>query len=257
MKLAELQAALARHALHGETDAALAEAVVDRQPGAEARLGVYRELVEEAHLDALGPVFPVTVAVLGKRYWRSWLRADWDGPGSEAVDLGSYGAFVPVLLGRAVATRTELADLPYLPELARLEWAVHEAVGRTGPERFDWTAFSRLSEAEQAQVRLVPSPSLTKLRLAAPVDEIWRRHRGGVAEEGLDEGSEGPWLCCLHPTGRFDVGVSRWPAEEEALLDRLLGGPSLAALEELATGEGLGRLHGWIEQGWIVGFATE
>ena len=48
--------------------------------------------------------------------------------------------------------------------------------------------------------------------------------------------------------------VSRWPRGEEALLDRLLAGPSLATLVELAADGGPERVHRWIEDGWIVGF---
>jgi hypothetical protein len=131
---------------------------------------------------------------------------------------------------------------------------VHTAVGRTGPERFDWVAFGRLPEARQAQARLLPSPALAKHRLVAPVDEIWRRHRGA---EPVGEGGPGPYVCCLHPVGRFDVGVSRWNAHEEALLDQLLEGVSLASLEALGSSQGVARLHAWIEAGWLVGFAAD
>jgi hypothetical protein len=237
LKLAELQAALAQRATRAD-------------PVADALDARIRERAE-AHLGALSQTFPVTAAVLGPAYWRTLLQECWEGPGSSDADLTRYGAFVPGLLAEATLARPELEPLGYVAELASLEWAVHEAVARTGPERFDWGAFARLSESAQAHVPLVPSPALAKRRLVAPVDEIWRRHRGG---EPSEEGGAGPYLCCLHPTGRFDVGVERWDPRAEAVLDQLLAGATLASLEALDSLD-VTRLHGWIEAGWIIGFA--
>lgn len=254
MKLAALQTALARHVVQGSLDETLPTAIRDGGASRETRLAVYRELVEEVHLDALAQVYPVSRAVVGDGYWRTLIRSTWDGPGAPEIDLGAYGAFVPPLLAAAVQTRPELAEFDYLPELARLEWAIHEVAGRTGPERFDWARFAALPEAEQADVRLLPSPALSKLRLDSPVDEIWRRHHDQAKRE---PGEHFSGLCCLHPVGRFEIAVSRWRLDEEALLDQLLAGPRLASLTTLESKEGLARLHGWIEQGWIIGFAMD
>lgn len=255
----ERQAALFDVAL-GDAAAArrLAPDVREGAIAADRRLDVYRSLVAEAHLESLSSTFPVVAAVLGDRYWHQLVRASWPRPGSDDADLGRYGAFVPALLASAVAAQPELADYAYLPELASLEWSVHEAESRTGGPLFDWGAFAALPAEEQERRTLLPHPALTLLRLEAPVDEVWRRHR--APERASAETPPGRRLACaVHPEGRFGVGVARVTPEALPLLESILTGASLASLaaEHAALPDLMERLHGYIGDGWIAGIAAQ
>ena len=223
----------------------------------EKRLAVYRTNVRGAHLQALDQAFPVTREVLGPRYWRQLLEAELPLFGSRSPDLNRYGDFMPSIVGNAQRRRPELCDLPYLDELAMLEWKVHCARIAADDPVFNWEGFTALPDEAQAKARLQLSSALNRLRLAYPVDQIWRAHT--FADTGEDQRAR-DIVCCVHRQAKFDIGVTRVGNEESALLDALRH----TAVGELYNGRtvtGAGdntaqRIFEWIQRGWIVGFET-
>jgi hypothetical protein len=223
----------------------------------DKRLAVYRKNVKGAHLQALDQAFPVTREVLGKRYWRQLLEAELPLFGSRSPDLNRYGDFMPSIVGEAQKCRPELCDLPYLGELAILEWNVHCARIAADDPAFDWEGFAALPDAAQAKTRLQLSSALTSLRLEYPVDHIWRVH---TLADAVEDQHAKDIVCCVHKQAKFDIGVTRVDSEESALLGAL---PQTAVGElyngRAVTGAGdntAQRIFEWIQRGWIVGFET-
>ncbi|MEK7711434.1 MAG: DNA-binding domain-containing protein, partial [Pseudomonadota bacterium] len=111
-----------------------AAAVFDERPEMSARvragrfpaaqhLQVYRNNVVESLTGALCAVYPVVEKLVGDGFFRyavhEYLRAHRPRSGN----LHDFGdAFASFLSGFAPA-----AELPYLPDVARLEWAWHQA----------------------------------------------------------------------------------------------------------------------------------
>lgn len=223
-------------------------------PG-EKRLAVYCTNVKGAHLQALDQAFPVTREVLGPRYWRQLLESDLPRFGSRSPDLNRFGEFMPSLVDKAQKCRPELRELPYLGELAKLEWNVHRARTAADDPGFDWAGFAALRDEAQAKTRLILSNALTVLRLAYPVDHIWRSHT--VTDTGEDQCAESI-TCCVHRQARFDIGVTRLDSEECALLDtipnttigQLYDGTTITGSEDDIAQ----KIFDWIQRGWIVGF---
>ena len=224
---------------------------------AEKRLAVYRTNVKGAHLQALDQAFPVTHEVLGPRYWRQLLETELLLFGSRSPDLNRYGDFVPSLVRKAQKSRPELSELPYLGELAVLEWKVHCARIAADDPVFDWESFARLPDEAQAKTRLILSNALTGLRLEYPVDHIWRVHTFAVT--GEDQRAEAI-ACCVHRQAKFEIGVTRLDSKESALLD-VVPHTAIGELYSGTTATGTAddvaqRIFGWIQRGWIVGFET-
>lgn len=237
-------------AMHGTVRAA-------RSVTSEKRLAVYRTNVKGAHLQALDQAFPVTREVLGPRYWRQLLEAELPLFGSRSPDLNRYGDFMPSIVGNAQQCRPELADLPYLGELATLEWKVHRARNAADDPAFDWEGFAALPDEAQAKARLQLSSALTRLRLEYPVDHIWRFHTFADASE--DQRARDT-VCCVHRQARFDIGVTRVDSKESALLGALPH-TAVGELYNGTTAAGAAdntaqRIFEWIQRGWIVGFET-
>lgn len=251
MKLAAIQAALVSAATgRGEPRPALSESL---RPGGPAsagdRLAAYRANVRGTHLQALDQAYPVLREVLGPRYWRQLLEQEVPAFASAAPDLNGYGDFMPSLLRNVQERRPALRDLPYLEELARLEWQVHLARLAADDPVFDWQAFGNLSADMQAGTTLVCSHALALLNLDYPVDQIWRSHQG--IDAGDDDGEEA-LFCCVHRAGRFDVGVTRLGREEFDMLRSLPGtriGDLFGDTDALAK-----QIFGWIQRGWITRF---
>jgi Putative DNA-binding domain len=66
------------------------------------------------------------------------------------------------------------ATLAYLPDVARLEWAVSRAIHAVDKEPLDLKRLGSLAPDQQARVSFVPHPSVTLLRADFPADTIWR-----------------------------------------------------------------------------------
>ena len=84
---------------------------------------IYRNNVRHAHVGALAAIFPAIHALVGEDYFDG-LAAQYSNarPPVSAV-LAGYGAGFADYL----ASRPELSNVPFLPDVARLEWAMNEA----------------------------------------------------------------------------------------------------------------------------------
>lgn len=106
-------------------DAALtASAVVQFKSGhGEHRFALYRGNQTETWRKTLAAAYPVLLALVGEEFFGGLARAYGRALPSDNPDLNQFGA------GFADFLRDfpHVAHLPYLPDMARLEWALHRA----------------------------------------------------------------------------------------------------------------------------------
>ena len=221
---------------------------------APERLAAYRANIRGAHLQALDRAYPVTREVLGPRYWQQLLEHAVPRFGSSSPDLNAYGDFLPAILGEARKQRPELAPLPYLADLAGLEWAVHRARFMKDDRGFDWEGFEALTTVGGASIWLVLSSALAIMPLGYPVDDIWRAHT--CADEA---GNRSTGTCCVHRSGRFGVTVSPLEPDDHALIEALSSTGIGNLLDDSDTAKSsriVRKIFDWIQRGWIIGFET-
>jgi hypothetical protein len=169
--LRELQVSL-RVAMLGSDDAVATE-IVDDGIGASERLDVYRHHVLSSLTNVLASTYPVVVRLVGRRFFDyvadRFIRAH---PPSEPC-LFEYGAELPAFLAAFPAC----AHLEYLPDVARLEWAMHAALWAPDPS---------------TEGRALPDPSCTLLRSQWPVHAIWRANQADADPDAtVDLGAGG------------------------------------------------------------------
>lgn len=115
--LSELQHAFAA-VLAGADDASLVPWIDARGIDPAARLRIYRHAGYATHVDALATSFPAVRSLLGADAFDGLATRHAAYRGSRSGNLQHYGAdFADFLAGAA-----ETAPLPWLAELARLEW---------------------------------------------------------------------------------------------------------------------------------------
>jgi uncharacterized protein (UPF0276 family) len=109
----------------GLLDPALAAPALARLKGehADHRYALYRGNLT-AHWDkALSAAYPVIRLLVGEEFFTALARAYGRAHPSDSGDLNRFGAqFAAFLRGFP-----HVAELPYLPDMARLEWALHRA----------------------------------------------------------------------------------------------------------------------------------
>jgi hypothetical protein len=113
------------------------DAILAREEPADARLAVYHRSVRANHDAALAAAYPVVRRLVGDAFFGEAAARYAQAFPSRCGDLHVYGSAFALFLAQYEHAR----DLAYLPDVARLEWAVHESreanqEGRDGtPER--------------------------------------------------------------------------------------------------------------------------
>src|SRR5206468_117060 len=89
----------------------------------EPGLAVYRRNIAANYRNALGATYPVVKQLVGGDFFDHAVDQFTTAHPSRGGDLNEYGGEFPAFLRRF----TRAASLPYLPDVAALEWAVDEA----------------------------------------------------------------------------------------------------------------------------------
>ena len=164
--LATLQSDLAAAILTGAPMAT--GAIVGDKLDADRRLGVYRNTVLSGFAEALRLSYPVTDRLVGTRFFdQTAVAFARQAPPRQPV-LALYGEALPDFLAGLPA----LGHLPYVADLARLEWAVDQA-GLACPG-FDGATPSAMLPTERGPASMVLAPSLRLLKTEFAVSAIWR-----------------------------------------------------------------------------------
>jgi hypothetical protein len=187
---------------------------------AERRLGVYRANMVAAADKALSSAYPVIRQVVGPEFFHGLAREYQRGTPSTSGDLTEFGARFDAFL----ATFQHTQSLPYLPDLARLEWAVHRAYGAADAPDWDAATLAAIEPDRQAAIRFHWSPGLAVVASAYPIVRIWTIHQPGYAGEFSVAWDRAD--TALVARDGFAVSVSECSAGEAAFLDESLIGAS-------------------------------
>ncbi len=141
-------------------------------PERQARgLRAYRGNARATAARALAVAFPTVAALLGDETFNAVAAGHWQSHPPSCGDLAQFGADFASALG----ADAQLADLPYLADVARLDWAVHRCAGAADPPT-EVAGLALLAEADPAGLRLRFCPGLGLLRSAWPLVSIWLAH---------------------------------------------------------------------------------
>lgn len=190
------------------------------------RLAIYRANVAASAAKALTAAYPVLRQVVGDEFFnglaRAYLRA-WPSTCGNLYDFGGeYAAFL--------AAFPHAQSLPYLPDLARLEWLVHRAYGAADARPWDPASLMTVAPELQGQIRFEWAAGTAVMNSAYPVARIWTIHQPGYAGEFAVDGSAAE--CALVARAGLRVTVTALDAGDAAFFAAALGG---GTLDEAAT----------------------
>jgi len=189
--LRELQAAIGSAMLGGDAGAAAREIEPDGL-APDARLEIYRHHVLTTLTSALEATFPVICRLVDRRFFAyaadTFVRAHPPtGP-----CLFEYGDSFPDFLAAFPPCR----DLAYLPDVARLEWAMSAALHAPDADAMDPASLTDLAAEDMRRLTFAVDPSVSFLDSPWPVDRIWRatQDEDGASNDPVDLASGGVWL---------------------------------------------------------------
>lgn len=210
--------------------AALADPAAPAPPGyggAEAarRFAVHRNNVVSGLVDGLAGTYPAVLALVGESFFRAAARDFARACPPRSPVLIDYGGGFAAFL----AAFRPAASLPYLPDVARLEWArtrvYHAAEATPAP----LALLGSVPPETLAGRRLAAHPALRLVRSRWPAATLWAETTGRAARtlRGLDRAET---ALVLRPDAAVTVDVLT--PGEDAFLAALLDGAVIGAAAE-------------------------
>jgi len=183
----ELERDFAAALLGGPDQAVLAEVHGDGLDPA-ARVAIYRNHVFVTLTEALESTYPVVVRLVDRRFFAYTAdRFIRENPPAGPC-LFEYGESFADFLGTFPPCR----HLPYLRDVARLEWALNRALHAEDAVTLDPRWLGAVSPDEVGRLKLRLHPSVSLLESPWPIDRIWRANQPGADPEAtlsLDGGA--------------------------------------------------------------------
>ena len=218
--LRDLQAAFAAH-ITGADRADLVAAVAGDTIPAAARLNVYRHHVFESLGATLAATFPTVQALVGVDFFRGLARAFVGHSLPSQPVLTEYGAGFPAFIAGYDAAR----DLPYLADVARLDWALNLAFHAPLGGRLKAEDLSALPVERLPSTSIALAAGAVLLSSRYPLDRIWETSQPGAAKETVDLNSGASHLFVLRRAD--DATFVSLGAGEAAFVATLAEGMSL------------------------------
>lgn len=167
--LLEVQRAFRRAIVDGDTESLQAVLATDAMAIAEA-VGIYRNTIHWTLTRALRLSYPAAHKLVGAEFFegavKEFLLRHWP----QSACLEDFGNDFCQFLD----TFGPAGDLTYLPDVARLEWAVHQTLQAPRARKLSLEPLLELEEDQCAAVCFTAHPSLRLIAVGTPADAIWR-----------------------------------------------------------------------------------
>lgn len=238
--------------------AQLADFIDTRHPQTARGLAAYQANGHAMAERSLLSAYPVVAALIGGDNFALLARDLWHRHQPQRGDLAQWGDALPDFLAR----NAQLADVPYLSDVARTEWALHTAAAAADVAP-DPSSFARLAHEAPEGLTLTLAPGTAVIASAYPVASLIAAHRDATPQ--LDDAAQRlrdgrgehalVWRQGLRPRlQRIDPGTS-------ALVQALLTGADLpqalqaacAAPNATGTFDFAAWLHTAVVDAWVLG----
>lgn len=255
--LPELQGAFAA-ALARDGDPVTSTALFRGPPDrVSAGLATYRGNIQGNCVQALRSAYPIVGKIVGDEFLEATAREYFRAHPSVSANLNQYGEHLPEFL----EDFPHAADLPYLPDVARMEWLAHRAYYSQDAVPFDGASLAGTPPERHHRLRPRLAPACALLESAWPLGRIWDIHQDdydGAFEIDLDSGPDRVlvyrprWRAWVLSLSCGDFRFLEWSARGHSLGEALE-----AALGDDPHFDPSAALARWISAGVITSLDTE
>ncbi|MCL4798455.1 MAG: putative DNA-binding domain-containing protein [Burkholderiales bacterium] len=253
--LLELQRALGAAITDAGRTAAAAPLFRNAAHAVPARLAVYRGNVYGNRANALGGAYPVVRKIVGAEFFDATAREFARTHRSASADLNEYGERFAEFLAAFEHTR----DLPYLPDVARMEWLAHRAYFAADAAPFDPARLAAVPPERWAGLRPLLAPACALLVSDWPLARVWTVHQDDYRGPLDVDLSAGPERILVHRP-RWKAEVRAITAGDHRFLAAVQSGATLGdalagALAEEAGFDAAAALARWVASGVVIDLA--
>ena len=138
-------------------------------------LRAYRANAQAQCEISLQAVYPILQQLLGEENFMRLAQDFWADMPPTRGDLAQWGGDLAAYLAQVPQLQELLQDCPFLPDVARLEYALHGAATATDA-MLDLQSFELFAQEDPSDLGLHLSPGCAVLRSAYPVVSIMQLH---------------------------------------------------------------------------------
>lgn len=175
--------------------------LVESDAVAKRRLAAYRNSVFGNLTAALQAAYPITARIVGTPFFREAARQFILATPSDSGDLNEFGAH----FDQFVATYPHASDLPYLPDVAHLEWLVQQVFYAPDAPSADLRVLNHVNEARYGDLCFTLPPACARIDSRWPLGEIWRVNQVDYAGDLTVDFSRGAQLLITRHAGLVRV----------------------------------------------------
>jgi Putative DNA-binding domain len=195
----------------------------------ERRLEIYRHNVSSTLTGALRDLFPVTEKIVSTPFFLRLAEQFVRVTPSVSGDLNMFGSEWPEFL----RSHTEAINLPYLEDVAKLEWAWHQAFHAGDYAAFDLARLGLVPPDKHAALRFMLHPSAAFIASSHPIVRIWEVNQTDyVGDMKLDWTLPGDFALVSRED--LEMKVQSLPRANFDFLRTLDSGESLEAAADAA-----------------------
>ncbi len=224
---------------------------------ANERFHVYKNSSQLAMIDSLQAIFNVTYRLVGEDFFSEMVRQYCDKTPSRSPDRSEYGRLFP----RFIAKYRYARALPYLADVAHLEWYYHEALHGPDASQLDFSYLASLIESNEAKIRFHLPENSHLFSSTYPILQIWKNNQATATTDKkvtLDQGGEQVivWRQALNTM------IEPLTKAEASVLDSINRGLSIEALcsrflREQENLDIVSVLQHCTERGWLAKVTLE
>lgn len=218
-------------------------------------LEIYRGSVVGKLTRTLTSIYPVCCRLVGEQFFDAMAAVYIKKFPSTSPDLGDYGEYFPEFL----ASFPPVAQLPYLPDVARLEWHWNRVFNGEDTTELDVTALGKVPQEKWGELVFHLPKNSVFLESVYPIHRLWEINQPDYREDetvSLDEGGVKIFLWRQNYDMRIDL-----PNDAEWELLKAFKSGSMfevicANLEAIEPPIDVGSLLPvFVRRGWIESFS--
>ena len=221
--LRELQMAFAAEVYDG-VDRGLDALIHSNGLSAARRLRVYRNNIVSSLGDALRAVYPVVQRLVGEEFFDHLASQYLQAYPSRCGDVREFGEQMPVF----IATFPALAMLPYLHDVACLEWSYHSVFHAAHQAPLDLARLNTIAPEYYEKLKFQMHSASRLLESPYPILRIWQVNQPDFSDDvEIDLSAGGDRLLLIRR--ELDVEVEVLSNGAYALLAALRDGNDVAS----------------------------
>ena len=229
LRLRELQIRFANCLFDPNADSVLGLVEVDGFSASE-RLQIYRNNLFISLTNALQAVYPSVQRLVGEGFFKYLANSYIHAHPSQSGNLHDFGQ----ALAAFIAQFGPAATVPYLADVAKLEWAQHEVFHAAEHSPLDLQRLSAVADEQRTELRFRFHPASRLISSPYPILKIWEACRDeDESARTISADDKGEQILVVRQAGKIEL--HRLEAAEHTFLKALEDDYPLGTAYERAT----------------------